>query len=116
MMSLNALISAFFAVRGIPVLRSLRAGDWRTLDLLAPAKPGGCYAVGMIGCRRSTRPDAIPLLRARLAMVRPGSLVLYGKPDSITEHVLVRFSVPFRAIDDWKFRSIAFSASKRKAG
>lgn len=116
MMTLNALVTAFFAVRGIRILRSLRSGDWNTLDLLVPRRPGGCYALGLLGCRRTGGTDATALFRARLAVTRPASLVLYATPNLETKRELARFGIPSRSVPDWKTRSIAASTSKRKAG
>lgn len=99
-MLLNQLFMAILAVNEIKVVLNLRNGSAASLSCFDSIPPGVMCASGTLGC--AITESALDMTyTAKLMRVRPGRVLMYGKPDPIMEDQLDLAGIPYRRYVDF---------------
>lgn len=99
---LNQLINAVLAVNGIKILANIRIGSLANLKSLVGYPRELCCCTGVIGCRqRAFTAEDILKLQARIYMLQPKLLLLYGSQDHNFSQALDELGQAYRFIQDY---------------
>ena len=79
---MNLLISQmatlFVALSGVPAVPNFRPGGVSTVDTLARWPKGSVFVVGTLGCARGNLEHNLAMLRTKLFIAEPSTLLIYG--------------------------------------
>ena len=101
-MWINALVTAYVAASGIPVIANLRSGVNSTLEFLASLPIGFPVAIGSHGSTRGLSKNEMDLFRLKLGLTMPSEALVYGPVGFQSRGILENAGIPTRRFPDYR--------------
>ncbi len=106
----NQLFAAVLAVNGIKLILNTRCGSRSTWDCLKNIPDGIMAISGFLGCSNAHNFFETVEFVDKILMLRPSTLLIYGKSDRWIDDVLERMGIRYKYFCDFR------KQSKRRAG
>ena len=107
---ISRMIDTYRVMNGVKLLQNFRSGSIDTLDSMT-APPGMMYAVGTLGCARGYFKYNEYLLKAKLLLLRPSKLLVYGRINQRYIDILDDFNQTYIVYPD--FKSLSFKKNTK---
>jgi len=111
---LSQLATAFVALSGQKIIPNFRIGNLQTLFALESYPKNIPYVVGTLGCSKKMRPLHEFIFKTKLLIARPSHLTIYGPLRTEYEKLMLEQGVEYNVVTDFRTRSYALSAQRRK--
>lgn len=111
---LSQLATAFVALSGQKIIPNFRIGNLQTLFALESYPKNIPYVVGTLGCSKKMRPLHEFIFKTKLLIARPSHLTIYGPLRKEYERLMLEQGVEYNVVTDFRTRSYALSAQRRK--